>query len=351
MLNPNSKKTTPQIGMALKAIRMSIKDQNTLNEVIKFFSGQLTEPATIGRGVMQYTGEKSADGAIFLGTSTKLGLTGLMFFGTAGAIALDNFRGNFIDLTINEHHVANMNVTSIESVHVQYRLGFTSSISDFVSSVSNSVTCQQKTTPKVSLQENTLYIGGKAGASYVSIKPVVNADLTVSHIVSVQKMKEKSCNIFCETLKNSIKSSTTSVLAACMVNQLNRATQSPLISGISKQITRNNDLGKVIMSQQSLSRSTTKSGKFVMRVLSGLKTKLYLEQSSLETTDIFLGWLTTLFTPPVKLKNLSIIDTAGFIATTKLIVNHADWELGMKNTKPKPNPANSITTVASTSSP
>lgn len=324
----NQKKTELKVNMTLKVVRFTIKSSEAYQAVVTYFKDTVKTPSTQGKGVMRYSGFENEDGSIFIGECLKLDLRTLMFSNERGSIELDKFRDEFINLTANKKFVEKMNVTSFEGINVQFKYGTLINVNDFEIAATNTVQSQQKTVPKISLDSNVLYIGGKSGANNVAIKITTNSDQTIRYIVSTIKSKEKSCNIFWQSLQNSISSPTTAVLGACVVNQLGRATQSPLLNAIIKHITKNNDLGKVIVSQQELSKSTTKSGKFIKRALSGVKSKLYNSQSTLEGQLLFLEWFMLLFKPEKKIKPVDMANPVDFLNQLSIIANDKEWQYG-----------------------
>ena len=326
--------------MTLNVIRFAIKNEDTFKELQNYFKKTVNISSEQGRGVIKYSGNRNDDNSIFIGSCHKLGLRVLTFSNDNGAVELDKFRGDFINVTKNNEHVKNLSVTSFETTNVQFKHGPLVNINDFALAATNTVQSQQKTVPRISFENNVLYIGGKAGACCVAIKVTTNADQTVRYIVTTMKAKEKSCNVFWKSLQNSISSSTIAVLGACIVNQISRATQSPLLNAIVKHITKNNDLGKVIVSQQELSRSTTKSGKYVIRALSGIKGKLHSDQTSLEAQELFLLWFMRVFVAEKHFKSGTLLNASTFEFKLTEITSDSEWTTGCatryKNAKADP---------------
>ena len=292
MNNPN-KILVDQLknGMTTMNLNFSFEDSNTYKSIGQYFDQKLTQTGTYGKGVLSYKGKWNANFTTFLGSNEKLGVYILVFCNKEGIVELEIFRKNFLNLQTNQELAKTLSVSNVKNVYITRPEATMDSPSKLESSIQETVNLQQKSVPKVSIEDNNLFIGGKTGNTCLQIGGNVTADFKLKSLVIIFKMKDQGSKNFYHYLLNNINTDYYTIVAFFMLNQLGRVQLSTLLKGIQSNLVKNYDVGKVATYSQTEERATTSFGKYVLRSLSGIKNKLNDEKVSEETQKLLINWI------------------------------------------------------------
>lgn len=285
-----------KIGMRVERITFSIKSLEAYKAIQTFFQSVLETPGTFGRGLMAFAGSYSSDNTIFLGINTKLESRVLSFINDENQVSLQSFRDDFLNLTENEGIKKQLSISSVNAIYVTEAPETVNISSDLIELFETSIKMQQKSVPKFVIDKGALYIGGKTGATSLKIQGSVASDLNVKFIVLNLKLKDNAADNFYRYLSESILVDCSTVIAFVILNQLGRTTLSPLLTEIQTKLIKDFPVGKVVNFAETKQKSTTKSGKYVIRSLNGITNKLKDAKTCSETQLLFENWFVELET-------------------------------------------------------
>jgi hypothetical protein len=276
-------------GLTVQTLNITFEDENLYLTLLDYFN--LLETQTkFGQGILSYEGIATPNNSIFLGVNRRLDNYILHFSGTDGITSFEDFRKNFLNLQRNRDLCKNMSFSSIEANYIMDPRAQVYQ-TDFFDILERTVTMQQKSLPKVSKENNVLYIGGKTGATALQVKGLISLDLMLQKLSITLKLKQAAADKCFFLTKESIDASFETIIAYLILKQLARVNLSTLLEEINIDLTKNYVVGRVASYAQREERATTKSGKYVLRSLSGIKNKLEQREFSLETQVLFISWL------------------------------------------------------------
>lgn len=245
---------------------------------------------------MAYSSMTNEDSSVAVGTNLKLGTHIVVFKGETGLALLDKLRTDFLDLADNKALLEGISVCSLEATYVSLCPDTVKTFSDLIKAFETTIQVQTKTLPKVSIDKSILFIGGKTSTANISIKGNVDNDLSLKLIITDLKLKDKSCVKFYESLQGSIGVSTDVLIANSILNQLSRISATSLVEFIRVSLIKNFDVNKVIVLNQVTARTTTSSGKYIQRALSGIRNKMSDAKTANESQALFIDWWNLLST-------------------------------------------------------
>lgn len=108
--------------------------------------------------------------------------------------------------------------------------------------------------------------------------------------------------------RSSIDCSLESIVAFTMVSQLARIVMTGCVKNVHDRLLKEFEVGKVVSYFQVKSKSTTSSGKYLVRAFSGINNKLKKPESSLEAKGLFVEWLAQLY----EKEGAKIVDSQAF---------------------------------------
>lgn len=296
----NKKNLEYSPGLVVNVLRTSLASPEVVKSVLEFFKTELTITDTYGNGLMAYTGKATPDKSVFVGTNTKLGLSVAVFNGSQGMALFEKFRNDYLNVAKNADKVAKITASSLDATFVSYKPSDVRVADDLQNRLEDIISKQVKSIPKLDLHKGALYIGGRTGNTSLSISGSVQGDLSVKYVVTQLKLKDKSAQQFFDTLKTSLDSTTNAVIAYSMLEQLKRTSLTELTTDIRNRLVKEYDLAKVATVAQSKKRSTTSSGKFVLRALSGVTNKLRRSETRDEAGSLLVEWFKGLSTNNTK---------------------------------------------------
>lgn len=149
-------------GLYLHQLSFKIKTRDAFDKLRRYSADTLTEERTIGRGILAYQGFSTSDGSIFLGENPRLGSFILRFSNDCEErIAL--FRADILNLESNETLITNrdLEISSLEVDFICIKETNVRTEADLRESTQRTVSAQTRSTPKVSVDRDTLLIGSK----------------------------------------------------------------------------------------------------------------------------------------------------------------------------------------------
>jgi len=270
-------------GLVVGSIRFTMTTTCYL-EIAKYFKTSLKQPGKFGKGIMCYQGEYSDDGNVFLGRNKKLELNILVFLDHSGMQELERFRSDFIDVKTNQKLIEDLTVSGIEAFHFSLKPNDVNTGMDLQREFETSVTIQNKSVPKVSITRNSLYIGGSTGKICLEIIGNVGVDQKVRGIIC--RINLKDGKTFTQYMYKSPGVNVETLTAFQILSQLSRVNQSVLFSSIQSNLIKEFEVGKVITISQEKTKATTKSGKYVLRSLAGIKNKISSNKTAVEAQTL-----------------------------------------------------------------
>lgn len=291
-----AKKPDLSLGVAVEKITFSIKNQETYVKIKTFYSANLKLAGQLGKGLMSFDGFFNEDKSTFLGSNSKLGTKILAFSKAEGLDMIKTFRTDFLNLSENEGCKEHLSISNVTAIYVTNTHEGIAVSSDLTNVFEQTVQMQQKSVPKVIIEKGILNVGGKTAASNIQIEGSIAADLKVKFLTIRIKLKDQSGSNFFKVLSESIQVDVETVIAFFIVNQLSRVTSSNLVSNIKTALIKDFPIGQVVNFVDTKEKATTKGGKYVIRVLSGLSKKLEDSNTSKETQNLVLAWVDKLST-------------------------------------------------------
>lgn len=277
--------------MTVEKVTFSVKTDRAFEACKNYLADILKTKGLSGKGLMTFEGLYSDDKDVFLGVNKKLESKILTFNGETGQKRLDSFRSDFLDLTANDYLRDELSISSLNAIYVLNKPDSVAVATDLQETFEKTIQIQQKSIPKMLIDKGALYIGGKTGASSLKIDGSVTADLQVQYLVLNLKLKDAAASNFFSLLRDSIQVDCPTVVAFTISNQVSKTTQSQLLKFIQTSVVKDFSVGKVVNFGNMKQKSTTKSGKYVLRALSGLLNKLKDTKTGAETQVIITEWL------------------------------------------------------------
>nr|YP_009492253.1 putative LAGLIDADG DNA endonuclease [Pseudopediastrum sp. CL0201VA]YP_009492298.1 putative LAGLIDADG DNA endonuclease [Pseudopediastrum sp. CL0201VA]AWI68858.1 putative LAGLIDADG DNA endonuclease [Pseudopediastrum sp. CL0201VA]AWI68859.1 putative LAGLIDADG DNA endonuclease [Pseudopediastrum sp. CL0201VA] len=320
------------ISQWMENLNFVIKAKAVVEKVSNFLGPILQTPGEFGKGALTYEGYWDAARSVFLGKSSKGEGYMLHYSGEQGEKEAEKLRSNFLDLKINAELVTLINLSSFEILFLLEPKDNMKIVKDFVEMIQETVSNQQQSLPKVSVEkEKRLIIGGKTSSQNMTVEYHESSAGTIEKILVTVKVKDDAAKKCYALLLESINASIPDIGAFIAITLLDKVTLTPLLQFLKDYFSKSFQVGQVAMYAQAKQRKTTTHGKFVSKALAGVENKLTENASSKETQSILLNWVENL----IKIRG-SIKNSHEFLNNLRdLLAENPNYEAVKESAKPQ----------------
>jgi hypothetical protein len=253
-------------------------------------------PGTSGSGVLKYDGEYYFEKSVFIGKCDTTKKAKIQFFGQEGFNQATRFLSAYsgADESISD----DFDLSSADFTYYCPPFTNTPQQRAFTTALEETVSLQQSNKVTVACHKGELTIGSKSSNSkFVSVSCEANAG-NVSGVIARAKVAGSGAKSLWASLKANAGGDIGSCLASFLImDLLGKVTQSPILVDIRNDVSKNYAIGKVVTpppTQTGGVKSSSRSGVYVLKSLSGIKNKLKDVSSNKETQGILAQWLSIL---------------------------------------------------------
>lgn len=280
-------KQSLKLGINLVGLSYDIKTKDQYVALLAKYGSKLTAESAFGAGFGRYQGRESADGSIFLGWSEKT-FKGILVFskqeGFEQAI-------QFIELLKS----SNLPI-GFTSCSVGFGFGPSSLIKtkeELDKGFQSLINIQRKSLPKVSVDKESVLLGGKTSEAFIKINGVIAANQTCLGSELFYKCNgKKVARLNDLVFQNDLTTiSLKTILALLVVEQLQTVILTPYLENLRSEILRSFDVGSVNVFVESKSLTKTAQGKSIQRILTSMKNKFFNKTTSKEAFSLFVLFL------------------------------------------------------------
>jgi hypothetical protein len=284
-----------ETGLSIGFASYSILSSKTRDKVFAHFGGSLffVNEMTSGTGLTKFVGLSDKGRTVFLGFCETLKTYVLRFLGDDATKTLQNFAEKFLFDANNEGFLQDIRLTSLEGLMICMP-GTFSTPEDYMNAIEKIRQVQQKTIPKVEINQGTLYIGGKTGNNSIRVTAYKSQTGGIESLCLYVKAKgsvaEKIGNLFIANNQSRF----IDVVAFHLVTTLNSISSTALLELFKQDLVKLYAVGSILLQQNTEKQTLTSVGVYVARSLKGVSNKLFSSSNSVETQELVIQWLTLL---------------------------------------------------------